>query len=522
MNADERPRGDADLPSRVRYGLAAAARAAVVSPNGWDEIQGRIRAGRVRRAALATVAAVAVIGLGVGVYAGRDTDSRVHVVADEGHTAPGAPLPRLVPTWLPDGLELQHLTRFPTPIGGAESFGEFVEVWREPGTDGTTGPTVAIVVVPAEHSWIDRPGSTITEVAGHRASRLEHGDAVTLSWEVDDLVITLTAWDLPDAEVLSLAESVEPANQEGALARSPMGLERVVAGPVREGQSQHLSYEDPAATYEDEFVTQVDRFMIVSTTRVSDPGAVTWVPAWRASERVRVRGVTGLFLTTPFEPDLTLVWPERSDVAVSIFSKGVEPGELLRVAESLEEASDDEWARLLDEYEQFPPTEVTVARGEHAGAAWTLRAGFDGRTLCTEFGWVGEAGGGANCGPPPDRAGPGSALRPEPWGHLDVADVDDWVVIDVAGVPEVARLRIERYDESDTTPFVELHDVVRTDVDGELFTFAVVFFLAPVDGDSRVDLVALDADGEELGRESIVLFPGPDTTPPPPREIERE
>jgi hypothetical protein len=217
-------------------------------------------------------------------------------------------------------------------------------------------------------------------------------DVTTLWWhESVDLEVVLASRSLDTDQLLAIAEGLTIEQEDVTLGALPAGL----PGPLDEVARLH----DTVATTSDavaQWVGYIDptnaagRYVDVTTLAGDEAELMALVWELGADELINVRGQQAWLAlgdsgvaagadASASVPQLDLVWQEASGVLVHVTSLGVDQADVLDLVESLQAATDDEWADVMA---------GVAADSESAAAGAAVEAG-DGQV---------DAGAGASAG----------------------------------------------------------------------------------------------------------------------------
>lgn len=480
-----------------------------------DAPAARGRGGPARRGLLAAAVVAVLAAVGGAVAVGTLDDGRRAVSS-------GGQLDLLLPGWLPAGFEPVSATD--VPGAAAAGFSADIAVYGDPDSDDPWSATLSVIHLVADEELLGGPpsgGETVT-VAGHDA-RLRKTDGFgdgsqwEVEWQVDGGRL-IVAGALTRDEVLAAAETAttEPAIDTSGL---PGGYAELARGPIgdptlftslSEG-SVDGSVEGPglAVTYADPSDSDAVRTAVVVAQGPGPASAVDLLRLWFTDGDVTtVRGrhaVIGRGSELPGSAGETGVvavqWAEPEGQLVSVVGFGVAEDTVLQVAEGLRPASADEVAALRGEHAPAGPREfgdvpdghVVVASGDSPTGQWRIVA--DARrqanigALTIDRVWGAIASTASTTG---DRVEPPLDLQ------IDISDetIVIWGVLWV----DAASVTVE-------APGVEPIALDIHEVDG--WNQSVVADAFPDDhfagSDGAVSVVARDAAGREVGRNSTVL-----------------
>jgi hypothetical protein len=495
-----------------------------------DPPAGRVgrRPTRARRGLLvaAVVAVLAAVGGAIAVVTGDDGPSAV--------SSGGSEL--LLPGWLPAGLRPVQAVDFAHDTGSDQDAGlggvdGDIAVYGDPDADDPWSAVLGVLHVADQEAFGGPPtdGESVT-VAGHDAV-LRQGEGTgwggtspswEVEWEVDGGRLLVAGARTP-YEALAAAEAAttEPAIEPSGL---PDGYTELARGPISATFS--ITYSPPfdfgrfagsglAVTYADR--SEVTAIPVdggegpTAVTVVQRPGPASAVDLPRAfvpdSEAITVRGHHAVVSRAGIEGPggtgtVAVQWAEPDGQLVTVVGSGVTEDVVLRVAESLQTAGADEVAGLVGALADLPPPEfravpagrVVVASGDSPTGRWRIlanprrSANIGALTIEAVWGPLGNIASttGDRVEPPLDLAASYQDRTVVVWGVL-------WV--------DAASVTVEAPDHESVA--LDIHAV-----DG--WSHPVVADAFPEDhfaGAGEVVVVARDADGREVGRNSTVLRP---------------
>jgi hypothetical protein len=482
-------------------------------------VRGRGRPARRRLLAAAVVAALAAVGGAVTV-----------VTRDDGRPplSSGGPVDQLLPSWVPEGFE--PVSAFDIPDPGAAGFSADIAVYGDPSSDDPWSATVSVVHFVADEELLGgrSSGGEAVTVAGHDA-RLRESDGFgggrqwEVEWQVDDGLLIVAGPASPD-EVLAAAETAttEPAIEPSGL---PGGYSELARGPftdsllftslfegfvddstdgAAEGSGLAVTYADPADS------GQV-RPAVVVARRPGPASAVDLLRLWLTdTEASTVRGrhaVIGRGDELPGSAGeagvVAVQWAEPEGQLVSVVGFGVGEDAVLQVAEGLHPADPEEVAELREdhavadprEFDDVPDGHVVVASGDSPAGQWRVvadaspQANIGALTLERLSGAIGGT-----------ASTTGDRVEPP----VDVqADISDGTIV-IWGVLWVDAASVTAEAPGREPVTLDSHEV-------EGWSQRVVADAFPDDHfgpDETVSVVARDADGREVGRNSTVLGSG--------------
>jgi len=486
--------------------------------------QSAVRGGRrVRRRRLLAAAVVAVLVAVAGaVTAATRDDGRPDVSS-------GGQPDHLLPGWLPPGFEPAHAIGIPD--AAATGFGVDIAVYGDPDTDDPWSATLVVGHIVADEELLGglpADGEVVT-VAGHDARLRETdgfldggpGPGWEVGWEVDDGRLFVSG-SLTRDEVLAAAAaaSAEPAVDASGL---PDGYEELARGPfvdsplftsLFEGAVEESGGDDTglAVTYADAAATDTVRTGVVVAQRRGPASAVDllrlWLPDADATTVRNRHAVIGRGSEPPGSAGedgvVAVQWAEPEGQLVTVVGFGVPEDDVLQVAEGLRPAGADEVAALRDESAVPAPREfgapqareVVVASGQSQTGRWRIVANTRKQdnigALTIDRLWGAIASTSSTTG---DRVEPPLDLQ------IDVSD--GTIVIWGVDFVDAASVTVEAPGSEPLT--LDTHAV-------EGWTHRVVADAFPDDlfasSDGTVSVVARDADGREVGRNSTVLDSG--------------
>lgn len=285
---------------------------------------------RVRRRTtqqiVSVLTVVAVLGVGVGVRDRLFREKPVDVAVTANNRF------RLIPTWLPEGTNLELLND-----GPARSFAGHMSSWRE------GDRSVEVVVSPAS----THDGETLETQLQWLQASTPQADQVpvrSMSWRSDANTVSLTVFGPTTPEQFALlARSVRVLGQPpvATLQPDPLEMPLVYAGPVRDYNSRSEWFlngwgEEPVTILAEQ----------LSETRLRIENSIVRSNAATAERSVRIRGVKGTLVVSndpSGEASASLLWSEQGwRITISAASEEV----VMRVAEGLQEATDSEWEEI--------------------------------------------------------------------------------------------------------------------------------------------------------------------------------
>jgi hypothetical protein len=477
--------------------------------------------GRTARRWLVAAAVVGVLAAVSGAFTAASRDDGRPAVSSDGE------VDQLLPSWVPEGFEPVSALDIPDPA--AAGFSADIAVYGDHDGDDPWSATVSVVhLVAGEELLGGRPsGGEAVTVAGHDARLSESegfggGRQWEVEWQVDDGRLIVAGPLTPD-EVLAAAETAttEPAIDTSGLragyselARGPFTdslvftslFEGVVRGSADAGDGSGL-----AVTYADPADSGQVRPAVVVARRPGPASAIDLLRLWftdAAATTVRGRhAVIGRGDELPGSAGeagvVAVQWAEPEGQLVSVVGFGVGEDAVLQVAEGLRPAGPGEVADLREEHAVAAPREfddvrdgqVVVASGDSATGRWRIvaeaspQANIGSLTLERLWGAIGAT-----------ASTTGARLEPP----VDVqADISDGTIViwGVLGV-DAAAVTAEAPGREPVT--LDTHEV-------EGWSQRVVADAFPddhFDPDDTVSVVARDADGEEVARNTTVLDGG--------------
>jgi hypothetical protein len=472
--------------------------------------------------AAAAVAVVAAVGGAVALLASGDDGQAVRSRGPVDHLLPGP---------LPAGFEPVHAINIPDPA--AMEFGFDIAIYGDPDTDDPWTATLAIAHLVADEELLGGPPSNgeLVTVAGHDAWLRESegiggawtGQGWEVEWQVDDGRLIVSG-AVSREEILAAAEaaSTEPAIDPSGL---PDGYTELARGPfvdtmlftsLFEGNIDEFglgSDDGPglAVTYADPSNRDAVRTAVVVAQHPGPTSAVDLLHlSFPDAEETTVRGhhaVIGRSSEPPgsagAEGVVAVQWAEPDGQVVTVVGFGVAEYDVLRVAQGLRPASTDEIAALREEravaaprqFADLPEGQVVVATGESQTGQWRIVADAGSHenvgALTIDRMWGAIASTSSTTG---DRVEP----------PLDLgADISDGTIV-VWGVLWVDAASVTAEGPGGAPIELDTHEV-------EGWSHPVVADSLPIDHfDQGADvvIVARDADGREVARNSTVLGSG--------------
>lgn len=342
-----------------------------------------------RRALLAAAVVLAVVA--VAVVALRDDERAAPVV-----TTPGTDVPRLVPPAVPDGLEPTGAADL--PLAREAETGMFMVVFGDPtAADPFAAGDLAMTWWRSGGDLEPGAGDRDVTVRGRRGTARD-GDEIEPSWvqwREEDVVVTLSSRHLAVDALLTVADGAVVAGGDVVIPRPPDGLVEVGRADMLLPDAGSVLLPAGAPGHVAGWQAAEGGRLLVVATVAADIG-VGHALAWLAgpSEPVVVRGRRGWS-----SPGGLLVWPERDGVLAMVAGTGLDPAAVREVAESLREASDEEWAALVGmaagHTEEEPGVVATLPVPPEAGTA-TVQL-HDNGDVCLER-VIGEQSA-VGCGP---------------------------------------------------------------------------------------------------------------------------
>lgn len=365
---DDRPNLDT-VARRAAADLRAAAAVAVADDGGAGAASAtamvdRLRSRRFNRAVLSvTVVAVALIAVGVAVLRGDDET----VVADGG----GGSSLHLVPSEVPDDLELLGASEIVAGGPEVESFGTWEQVWGDAGApDPFAADDLLVVVFDVDEGAgdaIQGAGERVTVAGGDGAlADLPDGSRALTYAPTDDRLVSLSSRSLDDARLVAIGDGArfEPGSTALHLdaATMPEGLTALAtldpsfhafggiitragwAGAAVRWQGPDGPGLTLAATrpVDDEVVLR-NRYGLGA-----DPVPVTvgGRPGWRSADGQQV------------------LWRASNDVLVQLTAHDQRPAdEVLAIAESVGPVDDETWDALQPREVGEESTATTTSAG---------------------------------------------------------------------------------------------------------------------------------------------------------------
>jgi hypothetical protein len=455
------------------------------------------------------------------------------VTRDDGRSdvSSGGPLHYLLPSWLPAGL--QPVAAGGLPDTAAAGFTADVAVYGDADSDDPWSAPLAVVHLVADEELLgDRSsGGEEVTVAGHDARLRESeglgdgsaGPTWEVEWQVDDGMLIVSG-PLDQADVLAAAEA---ATTEPGIAGSglPDGYAELARGPFTdsllftslfEGFGEGLA--DTAGddsglvvTYADPSDRDTVRTAVVVAQRSGPASAVDlmriWIPDADATSVHGRHAVIGRGRELPGSAGengvVAVQWAEPDGQLVTVVGFGVAEAAVLQVAEGMRPAEAGEVAALQDahavpaprEFARVPDGQVVAASGDSRTGQWRILAdarrhdNIGALTIERVWGAIGSTSSttGNRDEPPLDLQADYSDGTAVVWGvlYVDAASV----TAEAPGVEPVT---------------LGIHEVAGWD-------HPVVAGAFPDDhfrGTSDVVVVARDAAGREVGRNSTVLADG--------------
>ena len=254
-------------------------------------------------------------------------------------TAVPAALPRLVPTYVPDGSAV-YRTESVTPEGMRFTTTLFASTPRQ-----VRGRAELMVTVRTMAGGFnpDIGEGTETIVHGHDARTKEYsidnGETLRAVWWLEDTNtwVDVQSATMDSEALVSVAEALQIA--DGAVANQVVGGLSVLLR--RSSPDQH---ETRALTLRD---GQPEQFLYISAVRSPNTAATT--AEWLPGREVDVQGHKAWLSHEPIiEPRVAVAisWSLSSDVRVSVVASGFSDDEVLRVVRSLRDVSQSEWDAL--------------------------------------------------------------------------------------------------------------------------------------------------------------------------------
>lgn len=287
---------------------------------------------RKRQIALA-FAALLLVGAGLAVVVARD-DAPTKLT-----TGVPAALPRLVPTFVPDGTTVYRTDAAP-PQGLRIATTLFASTPRQ-----VRGRAELMVTVRTMDGGFDPDidEGTETSVRGHDARikeyPIDNGKTLRVVWWLEDTNtwVELQSATMDGEALRSMAEELQIA--DGAVA------DQVVRGlSVLLRRSSADPLETRAITLRD---GQPEHFLYIAAVRSSITAATT--AEWLPGREVDVQGHKAWLSHEPLiDPRVAVAisWSLSPDVRVSVVASGFSDDEVLRMARSLRDVSQSEWDAL--------------------------------------------------------------------------------------------------------------------------------------------------------------------------------
>ena len=429
----------ADLDTRARAAASSLHNALADRPLPSEAAPRRT--GHVRTVLTAAAVVVAVAALATALLWPDNDEGKSGLATTSGE------VPRLVPTYVPDGLELAGATEVST-TGDLPVYSVWVYGDPDAPHDPFAARDLSVYVVsatgnPDGDSPLPSPGRvTLADLGSAEESLDGRSPSVTLDLGNGQLA-TVASRTLSDEEVVAFANELRAGDPLTVLPTDlPEGLALLAAdeqvavgigpGPVGEGFAVGYESQDAEMSLT---VTSSDvdplipRFGFTGETAVTEVDGTT---AWTASD----------------DGSATLVWVE-SGATITVSGVGLSSDELVRVAESLEAVDDATWASMLEVSNGDGVTvdrsaAVSVVDALDDGGTWSAYVDADDSSLCLEVptpnGSEGSCDGAS--GPPPElRAGVSETSSGEliVYGTTTLADVDTIELslpLSTAAIPE--------------------------------------------------------------------------------------
>ncbi len=355
----------ADLDSRARAAATSLHNALADRPLPTDVAPRSTGWTRTVLTAAAVVVAVAALATALLWPDGDDGKSGLATTSGE--------VPRLVPTYVPDGFELAGAAE--TPVGETGS------IWVYGDSDSPDAPFAQrdlAVFVFDRADGIDEttlvPAGQVTAAALNRGPEQLH---TSVSVDLGDgSIASISSRTLPDEEIVAVANQVRggptlptdlPEGLSMLVSEAGIGPGMWPLQPVADGY--FISYEVRR--------TDQENVLVVASSDL-DPLIARYYLGPDADE-VSVRGATGWLADQAAGSESSaLVWQEQ-DRVMSVAALDLSRDELLRVAESLEPVDDATWASLLEESNSVTvDRSAAVSGGRRAQRRWHL-VGLRGR-----------------------------------------------------------------------------------------------------------------------------------------------
>jgi hypothetical protein len=428
-----------DIDSRAREAAAALHRAVdtIDAPEA-------VRTPRRPRTPflLAAAAVLVVVAVAAALLAsGDDAD-------DRDITAAGGGLQPLVARVLPGGVELAG--GFDLPAGGSE---QAPELWLYGA--GSGGDPFADGVVAAFASTEDLP---VEDIGGEQVSVGSYDGVIDdldqqrrLRAQVGDQVVTLLSWTHDDRALVDAATELF-ANGIPADAPDRVGDLDLVAA-VHPAGGLAMPTVAGARGHATRYQSDDGRGIFVTAVDNTDAGwaVVRWALG-AEPERVSVDGHDAL-IAQPYDDDTSATIAWRDGAAIVLVSTfGLDRAALIAAAESLEPASNDEWAAAKDAVpprgDADVPDDARASVGPidaPSGASVAAYVGGDG-SLCadvvTDDSSSGTCSASAVGDPPPpltahDNGGTAVAVAGlAPAATADIQGGEGWEVVGLTPVPD--------------------------------------------------------------------------------------
>jgi hypothetical protein len=320
------------------------------------------RAKRVRKmAAGGAVAALLVTGFGVSRI---DRDKRPGIAAQRSVE----PL-RLVPGWMPGGLDALTLRTTEAEVVGQGSLGSLLVGGAVFDARSTrAGATIPSALFAESFAHVERFPAVDEKSSFNSARGVEH----CIRWLDRLWAVSLCTPDTGAVRdsLIEVGRSLSVSQPDGQLSSSLVS---------RDGRRQLLQSAD-LATVQSWTLSQSGSLIQVEGIQTTNNYLEVEFAGLRPGEvATTIRGLSGF--ETTFYPQ-RIRWKEKGWF-LTVRGAQAKEGELRKVAESLKEASEAEWERLklppfgpdrLTDLDEFASTDITS--GQAGGGDWTLSAGL--------------------------------------------------------------------------------------------------------------------------------------------------
>jgi hypothetical protein len=485
-----------------------------------QDVPGRRRSARRRFLAAAVVMALAAAGGAAVALSGDDGDPDVTSGDRPAYVLPG---------WLPAGFAPVSALAMPAASAGLDAE---IAVYGDPEADDPWADSVAVTHLVAGQELLGALGDgDVVRVAGHDA-RMRQAESEGLwgqgaagpGWEVEWLVDdgrVIVVGALSRDDVLAAAETAtaEPAIDTSAL---PDGYTELARGPMTDSLQFTSLFEGVvdrsadgpglAVTYTDPADTGAVRHALVVAQRPGPASAVGLLRLWFTDgDAITVRGhraEIGRGRELPGSAGesgvVAVQWAESDGQLVTVVGFGVGEGDVLRVAEDMRSASAGEIAALRAqptvpaprEFGAVPDGHVVAASGASPTGQWRIVAdtrrqpNIGALTIERFSGSIAATASttGDRVEPPLDLGADFSDRTAVVWGVL-------WV--------DAASVTVEAPGRDPVT--LGIHEVDGWDRRVVAGSFPDDHFAG---ADGPVSVVARDADGREVARNTTVLGGG--------------